>query len=154
MEGKRSSTENPGRNWIAWKVENEYRKMKVYSPAKHHRGVGRGLTGPSVGFKPVLEEERRGKGVSLWLEPFASFSRAQPQWSAVALVNKPPTYQWSSREISQGWGLEQMRDLQNAFTSTQGPKFQLQNFRHSSTTQNCESHHCCKSTWKSQVLRV
>lgn len=58
--------------------------MKVYSPAKHHWGMGRGLTGPSVGFKPVLEEERRGGGGE-------SFTRTV----RLLLVNKPPTYQWS-----------------------------------------------------------
>lgn len=44
----------------------------MYSPAKHHWGVGTGLRGPSVLFKPTLEEgterererESGGGGVS------------------------------------------------------------------------------------------
>lgn len=61
----------------------------AYSPAKHHWGVGRGLAGPSVLFRALLEEEERHEeegGVSLCL-------LYEPQKSA-ALVNKRPAYQW------------------------------------------------------------
>lgn len=48
------------------------RKINVYSPAKHHWGVGTGLRGPSVLFKLILGEGREreggeGGGVSLSL---------------------------------------------------------------------------------------
>lgn len=37
--------------------------MKVYSPAKHHWGVGTGLRVPSVFFKLILEEgTEKGEG--------------------------------------------------------------------------------------------
>lgn len=73
------------------------KKMNVYSPAKHHWGVGRRLRGPSVLFKQILKEEgeRRGRGESLTnCSPPSHKRSAEPQRSAGALVNKPPTYQW------------------------------------------------------------
>lgn len=81
---------------VAWRVL----EMKVYSPAKHHWGVGRGLRGPSVLFKPILEGERErgggGRGESFTsCSPPSHKQSAEPQRSAGALVNKRPTYQWS-----------------------------------------------------------
>lgn len=74
--------------------------MKVYSPAKHHWGVGTGLRVPSVLFKLILEEgrerKRRGMGESFTsCSPPSHEHCAEPQRSAGALVNKPTTFQWS-----------------------------------------------------------
>lgn len=64
----------------------------MYSPAKHHWGVGRGLRGPSVLFKPILEGERErergggGGGVSLSLAArLLLISRAQSHKEVLAL---------------------------------------------------------------------